>query len=131
MTKPSERCKRIMPAFQARIDQAYTDKLDGTISEEYWKAKTQDWKQEQEGIRRELEKYEQANSAYFEEGVKILELANRAYSLYIQQSPHEQRRLLDVLLSNCTLTNGSLCPTYKKPFDVLAQRVNNEEWLGD
>ena len=36
--------------------------------------KPQDWKQEQEGLRREIGKYEQANSAYFEEGVKILEL---------------------------------------------------------
>jgi hypothetical protein len=114
--------------LQSRIDQAYTDKLDGTISEDFWKNKTTEWRQEQEKIRQRLESHENANQAYFEEGIKILELANRAYSLYIQQPPQEQRRLLNVLLSNCTLTNGTLCPTYKKPFDLLVQRVKNEEW---
>jgi hypothetical protein len=39
--------------------------------------------------------------------------------------------MLNILVSNCTLTNGSLCPTYRKPFDVLARRVKNEDWLGD
>ena len=115
--------------LQDRIDHAYTDKLDGTITEEFWRAKTKEWKQEEEGIRQELAKYEQANSAYFAEGLQILDFANCPYSLYLQQSLHEQRQLLNVLLLNCTLTNGSLCPTYKKPFDVLAQRVKNEEWL--
>jgi len=77
-----------------------------------------------------LEAHKTTNRAYYEDGIKILELANRAYSLYVQQSPHEQHRLLNVLLWNCNLTNGTLCSTYKKPFDLLAQRVKNEEWLG-
>ena len=117
--------------LQSRIDQAYIDKVDGTITEEFWRGKAMEWQLEQEQIRSRLATHEKANRAYFEEGIKILELANRAYSLYVQQTPHEQRRLLNVLLSNCTLTNGSLRPTYKKPFDVLAQRVKNEEWLGE
>gem|GEM_PF-3708902 len=28
---------------------------------------------------------------------------------------------LDTLLSNCTFYRGSLCPTYRKPFDILAK----------
>ncbi|HBP90846.1 MAG TPA: recombinase family protein [Nitrospiraceae bacterium] len=117
--------------LQTRIDQIYVDKLDGTVSEEFWRNKTTEWKHEQDQIGERLEAHKTANRAYYEDGIKILELANRAYSLYIQQSPHEQRRLLNVLLSNCTLTNGTLCPTYKIPFDLLAKRVKNEDWLGD
>ncbi len=117
--------------LQARIDKSYVDKLDGTVSEEFWRNKTTEWKREQDQIGERLEAHKTSNRAYYEDGIKILELANRAYSLYVQQSPHEQRRLLNVLLSNCTLTNGNLCPTYRKPFDLLAQRVKNEEWLGD
>ena len=107
----------------------YIDKLDGTIKDEFWRSKTKEWQQEQEQIRSRLASPEQANRAYFEAGVKILEFANRAYSLYLQQTPREQRRLLNVLLSNCTLTNRSLRPNYKKPFDLLTQRVKNEDWL--
>jgi hypothetical protein len=40
---------------------------------------------------------------------------------YETQNAHEQARLLKTLLSNCTFDRGTLCPTYRKPFDLLAQ----------
>jgi hypothetical protein len=33
------------------------------------------------------------------------------------QEMAQQRRLLDSVLSNCTFDRGSVCPTYKEPFD--------------
>ena len=56
------------------------------------------------------------------QGIQVLELANRAYDLYLQQ-PHEARaKLLHFLLSNAVLNDGNLWPTYRKPFDILANR---------
>jgi hypothetical protein len=37
------------------------------------------------------------------------------------QEMAQQRRLLDSVLSNCTFNRGSVCPTYKEPFDLFAQ----------
>jgi hypothetical protein len=64
-------------------------------------------------------------------GSEILELARGAKSLFLRQDPVEQRRLLKTLLSNCTLNAGSLCPTYRKPFDALVEGNENGNWLGD
>ncbi len=62
-----------------------------------------------------------ADRAYLQQGVQILELANRAYDLYMKQ-PHEERaRLLQFLLLNSTLKDGSLCITYRKPFDIIIE----------
>ena len=107
------------------------DKLEGKITEAFWKTKTQEWEAEQVTLQHEMISQEKARGNTLVESTKILELANRAYSLYIQQSPHEQRRLLNVILSNSILKDGTLRLHYKKPFDVLAKRVENEEWLGD
>jgi site-specific DNA recombinase len=117
--------------LQNRLDQAYLDKLDGNISEEFWKLKSEEWRTEQQSIREKIHLHESANVNYFDQGVRILELAHRAYPLYLRQDSFEKRKLLDFLLSNCTLNDGILCPTYRKPFDILVKGLQNENLLGD
>ena len=58
----------------------------------------------------------------------ILELANKAYFLYLKQTPAEQAKLLKMVLSNCAIDSANITPTYRKPFDLIFQRVENEEW---
>jgi hypothetical protein len=41
--------------------------------------------------------------------------------LYKSQNSEEQRRLLETVLSNCTLDRGSLCLTHSKPFDLFVR----------
>ena len=117
--------------LQSRIDQAYLDKLDGHISAEFWRAKTADWRNQQEQLRAKIEAHEKANTNYIQEGIQILELANQAYYQYVRQTPHEKARLLKILLSNCSLKGGTPYPTYRKPFDLLANGVKTQNWLGD
>jgi hypothetical protein len=59
---------------------------------------------------------------------RILELAQKAESLYKSQDRAEQRRLLDIVLSNCTFDRGSLSPTYNSPFDLLVRGNNSGNW---
>ena len=46
-----------------------------------------EWRKEQEGLREAIEKHEKANVNYLAQGTQILELAEKAYSLYLQQDP--------------------------------------------
>ncbi|MFH1226746.1 MAG: recombinase family protein [Planctomycetota bacterium] len=115
--------------LQHRIDQIYIDKLDGRITEDFYKDKIDEWREEQERILEQVKKHQNANANYFAQGVHILELAQKAYSLYIKQKPSERRRLLNYLLSNCTYTSGNLYPTYRKPFDLLVKGVKKREVL--
>jgi len=105
------------------IDKDYEDKLSGVISEDFWQRKSIEWNNELTQISADIESYENANYNYLESGVKILELANQVYSLYLAQSRFEQRKLLNIILSNCTFFRGTLYPTYKKTFDIFAKRL--------
>jgi hypothetical protein len=56
---------------------------------------------------------------------RTLELANKAYSLYVRQNPTEQAKLLKIVLSNCKIDPVSIEPTYRKPFDLIFARAKN------
>jgi site-specific DNA recombinase len=89
---------------------------------------------------------QQARDNYHFDGVMLLELVQNARRLYESRSPQEKRRLLDILLSNCTWGGGVLKPTRNQPFDLIAKAnntaravkatamlktVESEIWLGD
>ena len=76
----------------------------------------------------ELSRLSRPTPAYVAIGEKILELAKTAHCRYLEQDPTEQRRLLDAVLSNTTFDRGTLCPTYVKPFDLLARCRETGNW---
>ena len=64
-----------------------------------------------------LEARRKASEASTELGLRVLELANRAHSLWLRQDHAEREKLLRVL----TLDGVSLSPEWRKPFDVTAE----------
>ena len=59
-----------------------------------------------------------------------LELANKAYSLYLTRNPQEQAQLLRMVLLNCAIDGATVQPTYRKPFDLIFQRAKDGDWSG-
>lgn len=112
----------------SRLDQVYLDKLDGKVTERFWLEKTREWEAERDRILDTLRAHDGASHRYHGDGVRLLELASRAYELYAKQSAEQKNKFLRIMLSNCTLQGGSLHPTYKKPFDILARGVESRNW---
>ncbi len=111
------------------MDQAYQDKLDGKIPEEFWERKMAEWTEDEREVMAALARLEMPPSDRVLDAKRILELANKAYSLYITRKPQEQAQLLRLVLLNCAVDGTSVQPTYRKPFDLIFQRAkNNEEW---
>jgi len=113
--------------LQGRIDAMYVDKLDGRIDGGFFDSKAREWREEQDRIQRRIEEHQDANQSYLDEGIKILELSQRASELFQKQEPREKRRLLNFLLSNCTWKNGELEVTYRKPFDMIVEMNREHE----
>jgi site-specific DNA recombinase len=111
-----------------RLDQAYQDKLDGKISEEFWVRKSAEWQAEELQILASIQSLKAARPERLLDAARILELANKAYFLYVKQPPAEKAKLLKIVLSNCAIDAVSIYPTYRKPFDLIFQRAKNEEW---
>ena len=123
-----DRLMQRLAQLRGRLEGAYTDKLDGKITEEFWGARSTAWNQEEQQILLALQGLKEPRPDRILDGVRILELANKAYFLYLKQPPAEQGKLLRIVLSNCKVDAVSVYPTYRKPFDIIFQHAKNEEW---
>ncbi len=129
-----------------RINAMYVDKLDGKIGGDFYDKFAGEWRKEQRRLQREIDRHQHAEESYMDEGVKLLELAQRAQRLFERQEPRQKRRLLNFVLSNCSWTEGEMTATFRQPFDFLAETNaiaahqeagtmansgKSENWLGD
>src|SRR5262249_6160929 len=80
-----------------------------------------EWREQQRRLQQRIDRHQQADESYMDEGVQILELARNAQKLFEKQEPREKRRLLNFLLSNCSWEGGQLIATFRQPFDLLAE----------
>jgi site-specific DNA recombinase len=121
------RLEQRLDAVRRRMDQAYTHKLDGKISEDFWQRKMIEWQAEEQRTTMALTGLQESSTNdRLLDAKRILELANKAYFLYLTRKPAEQAQLLKMVLLNCAIDGANLYPT----FDVIFQRTKNEEWSG-
>ena len=104
-----------------RIHAMYVDKLDGLVAAAFFGRMSNQWREEQNRCLSEIERLQAADRSYLDEGVQLLELACNAQRLFARQEPREKRRLLNLLLSNCTWEDGEVVATFRQPFDLLAE----------
>lgn len=107
--------------LQQRLHAMYVDKLDGRIDQSFYVQMSEQWRLEQDNLMRDITRHQTADRTYLEQGAGLISLANDAGLLFARQEPHEQRRLLNFVLSNSTWKNGELTPAFRQPFDLIAQ----------
>src|ERR1700738_2899268 len=73
--------------LQDRINTMYVDKLDGVIDTAFFEKMSNEWRDEQNRCLREIERHQQADQSYWDEGVQLLELARNAKKLFEPQEP--------------------------------------------
>ena len=117
--------------LQNRLDTLYIDKLDGRITLEKYEQLEVQFRKEQEEARQELAKHENANINYFELGANLLELSTKAKEIYLKRHlPEDKRRLLNLIFLNLTIRDGFVFKTYKKPFQIISERVKTNTVRG-
>jgi hypothetical protein len=80
-----DRLQKEYAHLRDRIDGMYLGKLDGRISAEVFDRKASGWREEQGRILRQIEEQEEAKASYMDEGIRILELSQRAPELFQKQ----------------------------------------------
>lgn len=126
-TKSTGELNRRYEVATQRLDKLYDDKIDGKISEEFYKKKFDQYKVEQEQILDTLNKHKDANLKYYEMGVTVLQVAKLAWRIYINRSEKEmvddKRLLLSLLFSNATLNGKIAQVSYHKAFKIIFDHV--------
>ncbi len=113
--------QRRYTVLKKRLDSAYAEYLDGKIDQEQHQRLKEEWTQEREDVKARLAEHERAADTYTELGVQVVELCQALPERWLASEPAVKRELLDILLLNCTFDGATLAPTYRKPFDLLAE----------
>ena len=100
-----------LTAIRNRMDAAYLDKLDGKIDEAFWERKMGEWRLEEQQVKFALDGLETADLGDRAlDAQRVLELANKAYLLYVSQDSTEKAKLLRMLCSNFSVDAVSATP---------------------
>jgi site-specific DNA recombinase len=111
------------------MDKSYEDKLLGKVDEGVYERKMHEWRQEEMRLGVALEATSSpVTASSVLSARRILELAQKAHSIYLSSNDAERAQLLKTVLSNCETDGVSLWPTYRKPFDTIFECAKNEEW---
>lgn len=114
--------------LQNRIDQAYLDKLDGAISETFWKYNASKWLEEKEDHTIKLLALQRADTYYLDSATIILELAKKAAELFKTRTADQKRRMVDLLVSNCSYKDGNIDVMLKPVFQELLVSSKTGNW---
>jgi len=109
-----------------KLDAIYEDKLAGRISEEMWERQHAKHSHTLKRLVGTLAEHRFAEDNYLATGNRILELAKRAYELYIERDHEEQAKLINLIASNCTFKDGEVHVALKEVFAILADGVAKE-----
>lgn len=110
-----------------RLDRLYDDKLDGKITEEFYNRKFKQYSQELEEFLDTIKKHNNASVKYFELGVNIYDLSQRAKEIYLKAKTKkmldDQRQLMRLVFAKMLLDEGKLSYEYTPAFNLLSEAV--------
>jgi hypothetical protein len=88
--------------------------------------KPREWRQTQKRLTDQIADYENAAHDYVHDGVRLLELAKKAYFLFKQQKFNGKAEIAEFRVFELTWKDQTLTATFRQPFDLLA--LTNTTW---
>jgi len=106
--------------YQKQLDNLYLDKLSGSITEEKYNQFYARIREQLSRVDASIIQQQKTEDEYHITANYLLDLANRAYELFVGSEVEERRQLLTFVLQNLRLDNGLLRYDLLNPFDTLA-----------
>ena len=71
---------------------------------------------------------QRADKNYLENANLVIELAKRALPLFQKQNSDQKRRLIDILVSNCSYKDEKLDIQLKPVFEMMLESTKTRDW---
>ena len=72
---------------------------------------------------------QEAEDSYYLTVKYLLELANKAYDLFVSSEVEEKRQIIKLVLSNLRVDGKEVRYEAVKPFDTILNYANSQSWL--
>lgn len=107
--------------LQKRIDETYIDKLDGTITNEFWQEKNALWHQQKDELIDKLKILNNSDRKFFESSNHILQFCNDAHSWFLRGNAEQKRNIINLACSNLSYKDKELSIELSSVFNCIAE----------
>lgn len=114
-----DRLKKEQFQIQQRISKLYDDHYDGNISADFFNKKLKEYKDKEQEITREMERYVVKDTNAHITANTVLSLASRARDIFESSEVDEKRQLLNFVFQNLELKEKKLSVTLREPFKMI------------
>jgi len=125
-----ENRERIAKSIETQLDRVkrmdndlYDDKLAGDIDRAKYDQKHDQFMSQRTELEMQLAKIDTSLTQGLEQRIVILELAQKAASIYKSRTPEQKRLIITKLFTNITASNGSVSVNYTNFSRAIAQNV--------
>lgn len=115
--------------LQSRLSILYDKLLDDELDTDMLRFKERELRERLSTTKSELQLLEVSCGEAVQHAQRLLELCKRLYDVYLSVDDQNKAKLLRVLGSNYILIGRSVCVTYNKPFNFLANLPSRTEKL--
>ena len=122
---------RQVTLLRQQQDRLLNLRLDEQVEQETFAAKQTELRDRLAKIQLQLDVLERSHDETAEIALKAFELSQTLREQWLTADYSTKRRILEIVCLNCRLDGASLCPTIRKPFDVLAEGLENKNSRGD
>lgn len=119
-----------LKSYTKMMDNLYLDKLKGGITDSEYDRFYQTLRDQVMDINIRLEFLQEADNNYVITSKYLLDLASRAYELFISSEVEEKRQLIKLVLSNLRIEGDKLLWELHPPFDLIVKSSEDLRWLG-
>ena len=117
--------------LRERMKQIYLDNMDDKIEDGIFRSLTAQFRKQERKIARELELRLDADLSYMDEGIAVMSIARDAKKRFLEAELAVKKHLLSVVLSNCSFRDRKISATYRKPFDIIAEKLPRSEVMAE
>lgn len=119
-----EAIEKKIKTLRTRLNNLYIDKIDGTITAEFYSEKKSQWQNELDSALIKHGKMSTFDRTFLNQVSNMLELCKNAKILYLNADVQKKRELLKMLCQNFLLQDGSVVFVPFPPFDIIIKREN-------
>lgn len=112
------------------MDNLYLDKLKGRITDSEYDKFYKSLRDQVTDISIKIDQLQEAEDNYYTTSRYLLDIANRAYDLFIGSEVEVKRQLIKLVLSNLRIEDEKLLYEVQKPFDLIVNCSESQVWRG-
>ncbi len=106
------------------------DKLKGRITDSEYDKFYQKLRDELTNVSISLEQLQEAKDNYYMTAKYVLDLASRAFEIFMSSEVEEKRLIIKFLFQNLSITSGNIVWELHPPFDLLVKSTERNLWRG-